>query len=202
VFEHLRLAEPLRDSTGDHTVTLRLIAASDERRWAAVRLANAQWLTPWEATSPVPAPTVSFRSYTREIRRLHRDGDALPLVIEYDGEFVGQVSVSGVQRGSLLTAAAGYWIAQDVAGRGITPLAVAMACDHCWFTWGLHRIEINIRPENAASLRVVQKLGFRDEGLRRAYMHIAGQWADHRTFALTAPEVPGGLVRRLRERAL
>jgi ribosomal-protein-alanine N-acetyltransferase len=57
-------------------------------------------------------------------------------------------------------------------------------------------MEINIRPENGPSLRVVEKLGFRDEGLRPRYLHINGDWADHRSFALTAEEVPGGLLNR------
>jgi [ribosomal protein S5]-alanine N-acetyltransferase len=57
-------------------------------------------------------------------------------------------------------------------------------------------MEINIRPENAASLRVVEKLGFRDEGLRPRYLHINGAWADHRSFALTTEEVPEGLLTR------
>jgi ribosomal-protein-alanine N-acetyltransferase len=75
---------------------------------------------------------------------------------------------------------------------------VALASDHALFTVGLHRVEINIRPENVASLRVVEKLGFRDEGVRRAYLHIDGAWRDHRTFALTAEELPEGLVARWR----
>lgn len=199
--QRLRLTETLHSADGDHQVVVRLLSTRDEGAWAATRRANQDWLDPWEATSPVPSPTTTFRSYAREMRRLYRAGEAMPLVIEFDGRFAGQVSVSGVQRGSLLTAAVGYWVARPVAGRGVAPLAVAMAVDQCFLVWGLHRVEINIRPENAASLRVVEKLGFRDEGLRRAYMHIAGQWADHRTFALTAPEVPGGLVRRLREHA-
>ncbi|MCL2464192.1 MAG: GNAT family N-acetyltransferase, partial [Micrococcales bacterium] len=68
----------------------------------------------------------------------------------------------------------------------------------CFFTLGLHRIEVNIRPENAASLRVAAKLALRDEGVRERYLHIAGQWADHRTFAVTAEEVPDGLLGRWR----
>jgi ribosomal-protein-alanine N-acetyltransferase len=55
---------------------------------------------------------------------------------------------------------------------------------------------VNIRPENSASLRVVQKLGFREEGTRSAFLHIAGAWRDHRSFALTADEVPDGLLSR------
>jgi len=75
-----------------------------------------------------------------------------------------------------------------------------MAVDHCFGVLDLHRIEINIRPENAASLRVVEKLGLRDEGLRERYLHIQGHWADHRTFAITADEAPDGLLTRWRRR--
>ncbi len=73
-----------------------------------------------------------------------------------------------------------------------------MAVDHCFFAVGLHRIEVNIRPENQASLRVVRKLGFREEGVRERYLHIDGAWRDHLSFALTTDEVPGGLLRRWR----
>lgn len=93
---------------------------------------------------------------------------------------------------------AGYWVDRDVAGRGVTPTALALAVDHCFFTVGLHRIEVNIRPENQASLRVVHKLGFREEGLRERFLHIDGAWRDHLSFALTADDVPGGLMRRWR----
>jgi ribosomal-protein-alanine N-acetyltransferase len=77
------------------------------------------------------------------------------------------------------------------------PTAVAMAIDHCFTVAGLHRIEINVRPENLASLRVVEKLGLRDEGLRLRYLHIARAWRDHRSYAVTTEEVgPGGLLGR------
>jgi ribosomal-protein-alanine N-acetyltransferase len=73
-----------------------------------------------------------------------------------------------------------------------------MAVDHCFFGLGMHRLEVNIRPENTASLRVVEKLGFRPEGLRRHYLHIDGAWRDHATFAITPEDVPGGLLTRWR----
>lgn len=76
-----------------------------------------------------------------------------------------------------------------------------MAVDYCLFERHLHRIEINVRPENHASLRVVEKLGFRDEGIRERYLHINGRWADHRTFALTREDIPLGLLHQLRTRA-
>jgi ribosomal-protein-alanine N-acetyltransferase len=122
----------------------------------------------------------------------------LPFVVTYDDRLVGQVTVGGITWGSLASAHVGYWVDQRIAGRGVMPTAVALVADHCFGTVGLHRIEVNIRPENAASLRVVEKLGFREEGTREAFLHIAGAWRDHRSFALTADEVPEGLLARWR----
>jgi len=113
-----------------------------------------------------------------------------------DPVIVGQLTVSSIIWGSAMMATLGYWVDKACAGRGIAPTAVAMATDHCFKVLGLHRMEINIRPENAASLRVVEKLGFRDEGYRPRFLHINGEWADHRSFALTSEEVPEGLLNR------
>lgn len=121
----------------------------------------------------------------------------LPFAVTYDDAFVGQLTVGGITWGSLCSAHLGYWLDSRVAGRGVMPTAVALATDHV-FGIGLHRVEVAIRPENLASLRVVEKLGFRDEGVRERLLHIAGDWRDHRSFALTADEVPEGLVARWR----
>jgi ribosomal-protein-alanine N-acetyltransferase len=180
-------------------VRLRPLRQRDRATWESLRVRNASWLERWEATSPTGSTPLSFRSYVRALDRQAREGTALPFVVDLDGEMVGQLNVSSITRGSFCSATIGYWVSQHVAGRGVMPLAVAMASDFAWFEAGLHRVEINIRPENAASLRVVEKLGFRDEGLRRRFLHIQGDWRDHRSFALTVEEVPGGLVRRWTE---
>ena len=133
------------------------------------------------------------------IRRLlqqYRDGGGVPFVMEYDGEIAGQLNVWGIARGSLSSATIGYWVGERFAGRDITPTCVALATDVCFRELGLHRMEICIRPENKASLRVVEKLGFRYEGLRRRFIHIAGDWRDHYAFALVREEVPGGVLER------
>jgi len=122
----------------------------------------------------------------------------LPLAVHLNGHFVGQVTVSGIVWGSLRSGQIGYWIDRSIAGQGVTPTAVAMTVDHCLFALGMHRLEVNIRPENVASLRVVEKLGFRAEGVRRRYLHIDGAWRDHATFAITPEDVPGGLLTRWR----
>jgi [ribosomal protein S5]-alanine N-acetyltransferase len=143
-------------------------------------------------------PPTSFRQLVRRFNAQARAGEALPWVVTYDGALVGQLSISGITWGSARMASAGYWVDREVAGRGVIPTALALAVDHCFFTVGLNRIEVNIRPENLASLRVVRKLGFREEGLRERFLHIDGGWRDHLSFALTADEVPGGLLRRWR----
>ena len=181
-------------------VVLRPLRRSDARAWLALRARNENWLRPWEATAPSPpqgrAPT--FSTYARALARQARAGEALPFAVEHDGALVGQLTVASVTRGSLCSASIGYWVSEHVAGRGIIPTAVALAVDHCLGPVGLHRVEISIRPENVASLRVVEKLGLREEGVRERYLHIQGAWRDHRTFAVTAEEVPGGLLDRWR----
>ncbi len=181
-------------------VVLRPLRRRDARPWLALRAQNATWLEPWEASSPDPVagPAPSFAEFVRTLSSQARSGSTLPFAMEYRGELVGQLTVATIVRGSLCSGSIGYWISRHVAGRGITPTAVAMAVDHCFGPVGLHRVEINIRPENVASLRVVAKLGLRDEGLRERYLHIQGSWRDHRTFAVTAEEVPEGLVTRWR----
>lgn len=117
----------------------------------------------------------------------------------YDGDtMVGQLTVTGIAWGSVRSAQMGYWIDEAHAGGGIMTTAVAMAADHCLGTMGLHRIEIAIRPENVASLRIVEKLGFTLIGMAPRYLHINGRWRDHLLFAITAEEVSQGLQARLR----
>jgi ribosomal-protein-alanine N-acetyltransferase len=165
--------------------------------WLAIRAANLEWLAPWEATPPQGGTgPIGFGSMVRNLRRQARKGQQLPFVVTYDDDLVGQLTVAGITYGSLRSAHIGYWVDAAVAGRGVMPTAVALATDHCFKELGLHRVEVNIRPENAASLRVVEKLGFRPEGRRLAFLHIAGGWRDHLSFALTAEEVPEGLLAR------
>ncbi len=180
-------------------VLLRPLRRRDAARWSEVRSANAGWLAPWEATHPVESGAVpTFGQMCRAFNREARAGRMLPFVLDVDGQLVGQVTVGSITWGSLRSAHIGYWIDRRAAGRGIMPTAVATVTDYCFLTLGLHRLEVNIRPENTASLRVVEKLGFRPEGLRERYLHIDGRWRDHLTFALTAEEVPDGVLPRWR----
>jgi ribosomal-protein-alanine N-acetyltransferase len=182
----------------DGPVGLRPIRQRDAAAWRAVRRRNVEWLRPWEATVPVPGeePAPTFSLMVRRLRTEARERRTLPWVVTYDGQLAGQLTVGGISWGSLRSAHIGYWVDQAVAGRGVMPTAVALAVDHCFDALALHRVEVNIRPENTASRRVVEKLGFRYEGVRPRYLHIDGDWRDHLSYALLADEVPGGLLSR------
>ncbi len=164
---------------------------------------NRAWLVKWEATLPGNTTPPPIRDTLRTLRAMARRNLVVTCVIEFEGRVVGQITVSGLSFGSLSSGTIGYWVSESVAGKGITPTAVAMLSDWCFTQLGLHRIDIALRPENHASYRVVQKLGFRYEGLRRNYIHIDGAWRDHVAFAVTADEVGfnGVLNRFLRGRA-
>lgn len=189
-------------------VRLRPMRVRDRGAWESVRRVNRDWLLPWEATVPPGGESgpPSFGALVRLLNHQARQGRMLPWLLVWDdtlgenpnakGVLAGQVTVSGITRGSANFAQIGYWVDQRLAGRGIVPTAVAMATDYCFFGMGLHRMEVAIRPENGKSLRVVEKLGFRHEGMRPGYLHINGDWRDHEVFALNVDEVGEGLVHR------
>ena len=166
------------------------------------RVRNASWLRPWEPTNPeTPLYRTTLGPYVamaRTMRREARQGVTLPWVVTYGDKFAGQLTVGGIVWGSSRTAQVGYWVDEAYAGQGVIPTVLAMAMDHCFFSVGLHRVEATIRPENQASRRVVEKLGFREEGLRRRSLHIDGAWRDHLCYALTVEDVHGGLLARWR----
>ena len=188
---------PARLTAGD--VTVRPLSYGDAADWRDARRRNVAWLRPWDATVPpgAAARPASFRALVRRLHRQARADATYPFAIEVDGRFAGQVTVNNIVRGSAQFASVGYWLDQQYAGRGVMPRAVALVIDHCFATAGLHRIEVAIRPENSNSLRVVEKLGLREVGYAPKFLHIDGDWRDHRIYAVTAEECPEGMLRRL-----
>lgn len=185
---------PVTLSAGDarSPILLRPLTRHDRREWEGLRRANVDYVSRWEPTSPDgQVPRVSFPGYLRGLNREARSGLLRPWAIEVEGHLAGQIHLFGIIRGSLQSAAAGYWVGESFAGRGVATRALASVVSYALGPFGLHRVEINVRPENEASLRVVRHLGFRDEGLRERYLHIEGEWRDHRTFALTREDTGG-----------
>ena len=188
------------------SVAVRELRTDDWEAWSALRLSDSERLAPWDATPPPGGGETmnSFPVFVRRQTRRARLGEAMPLVVEVDGAFAGQIAVDPIIWGATRSAQVGYWIGGSWQGSGIMRLSVAMVLDHLLGPVGLHRVEINVRPENVRSLALCRGLGLREEGLRRGYMHINGAWADHVSFAALAEEVHGpggvGFQRRLTRR--
>lgn len=180
---------------------MRPLRARDAAAWSQLRLSNEDWLAPWEPSSSQSWPDRhSISAYLAMLNRLRKQtrvGVVLPFAVTYDGALAGQLTVANIVRGALRSAQIGYWIDRAVAGRGVMTVAVALATDHCFGPVGLHRVQIDIRPENTASRRVVEKLAFREEARFVRYLDIAGGFRDHIGYALTVEDCPRGLVTRL-----
>lgn len=171
----------------DGELELRPLRLRDRLRWNQVRNKNREWLQPWEATLPTvtvgPSATVaqlpSFFSMLATFNREARNGRSFSFVIWKGPNLIGQITLGGVIYGALRGGHIGYWIDQEFANRGYTTEAIEILTRFGFDQLGLHRIEINIRPENAPSRRVAEKAGYLLEGTRARYLHIDGQWRDH-----------------------
>ncbi len=184
-------------------LALRPPRASDVPELRKVLRANADHLRPWE---PAPYPgedPSSLTAVTNRVTRQRRDwkrGDSFTLLVTLrtpDEPIIGRVTLGGVLRGAFQNAYVGYWIDQRHQGQGYMTEAVTTAFSFGFGAAGLHRLQIAIMPRNGASLRVIEKVGARREGLAERYLRIAGEWEDHVVFAMTREEWTAG--ERLRD---
>jgi ribosomal-protein-alanine N-acetyltransferase len=175
-------------------VVLRALEPADGDVWRDVRRRNRTWLEPWE---PLPDPgspdllrdASAFRARCASAARQRHLDTAHPLgIFLHDGTLVGEINLSGIQRGPFQSAHVGYWIDQAYAGRGLVPEAVVLVLRLALEDLNLHRVEVAIVPRNRASRRVVEKLDLRDEGTARDYLQIRGQWEDHVRYGITVDE--------------
>lgn len=176
---------------GDEIV-LRPARIRDRATWNNVRAENKDWLSPWEATLPrVPEDSLNYEnnigppSFFKMVRTLNREaraGRSYSFLIWHHENLIGQITMGGVMYGALRGAHVGYWIDRNYSNRGFTTQSVKLVSGFGFSQLGLHRIEINVRPENIASCRVAEKAGFLREGERKAFLHIDGGWRDHICF--------------------
>jgi len=183
----------------------------DRTRYIDIRKKNREWLQPWDATLPKvqsspqaiesrdldPTSNSAFFSLLIAAKRSNSSGSGLILGMRTRGRLIGLITAANLTYGAARNFQVGYWIDSRYAGKGITPRAVALIIDYLILERHFHRAEIAIRPENKASLRVVEKLQLRPEGLRPRYLHIDGGWRDHLIFAVDSSEIENGLVSRI-----
>lgn len=180
------------------SVRLRPVVKDDGPEWARLRRndeATLRAVEPtatdsWDEVHTVP----SWLSVVDSLYESAARGASVPFAVECDGKFAGQVTVGGIQHGSLSTCWIGYWIASPIWGRGVGTAAVALGVDAAMMSVGVHRVEATVLPENAASISVLENVGFHYEGELVRSINIDGQWRDHFLYALTSEECPGGVV--------
>jgi ribosomal-protein-alanine N-acetyltransferase len=165
-----------------------------------VRSQNWKWLEPWESGDPTGEGAQSYSRWIRSIDVAAARGTSAIFIIEYGGRLVGEVSVGAISYGSIRSAIAGYWVSEEFAGRSFVPTALARVCDWAFSDPRgprLHRVEVALLPNNDNSKRVVQKLCFSYEGIRKQYMFVHGAWRDHETWSLLSSSVQGSVVDRI-----
>lgn len=171
----------------DQNIFLRPLRFRDRTQWNRVRAENREWLSPWEATIP-PISQESYKelpSFYEMVKILNheaRQGRSLSFAIWQGKNLIGQISLGGIIYGAMRGGHIGYWIDRNYANRGYTTKAVEILTQYAFDELKLHRVEINLRPENASSRRVAEKAGYIFEGERPRYLHIDGQWRDHICF--------------------
>jgi ribosomal-protein-alanine N-acetyltransferase len=170
---------------------LRAPSFSDYAAWAELRASSRAFLTPWE---PIwPADDLTRAAFRRRIRRYQtelREDHAYPFFIfrQSDQILLGGITLSNVNRGMTQTATIGYWMGERNANRGYMTSALRTIIPFAFGTLRLHRLEAACLPHNAPSIRLLDKLGFRREGLARGLVCINGRWQDHVVFALLAED--------------
>jgi [ribosomal protein S5]-alanine N-acetyltransferase len=187
--------------TARGAVALRPPRLRDGSAWSRTRLQDRIYLQKWEPTAvggwQERNALMAWPAQWAALRGMARRGQALPFTITVDGEFAGQLTIGNIVRGALRSGWIGYWVTAKLAGGGVATAAVALAVDHSFGPVGLHRLEATVRPENQPSVRVLEKSGFRREGLFHRYLDVAGAWRDHYVYALTVEDLPDGAVARL-----
>lgn len=167
-------------------VALRSPQMSDFTAWAALREQSRGFLAPWEPLwPPYDLTRGAFRRRIRRYAKDIREDQAYPFLVfrSSDRTLLGGVTLSNVRRGVAQTASLGYWMGEPHAGKGYMSAAVAALLPFAHGTLGLRRIEAACLPNNAASIRLLQRVGFRREGYGREYLCINGVWQDHLLFA-------------------
>jgi [ribosomal protein S5]-alanine N-acetyltransferase len=175
-------------------VMLRTPQMSDYPAWAELRASSREFLMPWE---PLWAPDeLSRASFRRRVRHYLRDlredvGYALFIHATATNALVGGLTLCNVRRGVTQSCTLGYWIGASHAQQGYMTAAVRAVVPFVFDSLELHRLEAACLPTNAASIRLLEKTGFKREGLARRYLRINGAWQDHLLYALLDSDMRG-----------
>lgn len=162
-------------------LVLRLPAHPDYSAWTALRVESRAFLTPWEPSWAVDH--LSKRSFTNRVywaQRASRNGNAIPLfLVRKDGVLLGAITLDNIRRGPAQTGTIGYWIGQPFARQGYMREAISALVHYAFTSLDLSRVEAACLPENSASRGVLERSGFKYEGVAQSYLQINGRWRNH-----------------------
>ncbi|ALA18178.1 MULTISPECIES: GNAT family N-acetyltransferase [unclassified Chelatococcus] len=171
---------------------LRAPQMADFSQWAALRAESRRFLEPWEPLWP--ADDLTRSSFRRRVRRYAQEiasDTAYPFLIfrQDDDVLLGGLTLGFVRRGVAQTCTLGYWVGERYARQGHMTRAVRAAVGFAFRNLALRRVEAACLPSNAASIRLLEKVGFSREGYARRYLCIAGTWQDHLLYALLSDDI-------------
>ena len=165
---------------------LRLPEHRDFREWAKLRHESKAFLSPWE---PIWAPDhLSRASFTNRVywsQRALKNGNAVPLFVFHKeaGQLVGAITLDNIRRGPSQVGTIGYWVGQQYARQGFMSEAIIAMVAHAFGALDLSRVESACLPNNLASRGVLEKAGFKYEGVAQSYIQINGRWRNHVLYA-------------------
>ena len=166
----------------------------DFEQWAKLRRESQAFLSPWEPQWS--RDHLSSRSYRNRViwaERAIRQGEAYPLFMfrQKDGQVVGGVTLSNIRRQPAQAATLGYWVGEAYAMQGYMTEALEAVCNHAFSSLELSRLEAACLPDNIASRRLLERCGFKYEGVAQAYLQIDGRWRNHVLYAALRPDRRG-----------
>lgn len=178
------------EARGPH-VHLRLLQPFDEEALVELRRRNERFLAPWEPQRPkdYPEPEAQRVQLTKAVADAAQDRAYSFGIFTLDDDLVGTLNLSNVARGAWQNATIGYFVDEQHNGRGFATEAIQLAVKLAFTELRLHRVQAGVMPRNLASLRALEKVGFRHEGMALRYLKIAGAWEDHLILALTAEDL-------------
>ncbi|MDG2190395.1 MAG: GNAT family protein [Paracoccaceae bacterium] len=167
-------------------LSLRLPEHRDFREWAKLRHQSRAFLSPWE---PIwAADHLSRASFTNRVywsQRAVKNGNAVPLFVFHKeaGQLVGAITLDNIRRGPSQVGTIGYWVGQQYARQGFMSEAIIAMVAHAFGALDLSRVESACLPDNVASRGVLEKAGFKYEGVAQSYIQINGRWRNHVLYA-------------------
>jgi ribosomal-protein-alanine N-acetyltransferase len=167
-------------------MTLRLPLHEDYRHWAGLRETSAAFLQPWEpAWSSDHLTRKSFSARVYWAQRTSSEESALPLFLirREDQRLLGAVTLDNIRRGPAQAGTIGYWIGQSYARNGYMREAVVALIHYAFTRLDLSRIESACLPENTPSRGLLEKCGYKYEGVAQSYLQINGRWRNHVLYA-------------------